>query len=119
MTCRCTCRCEIAQKYTPILPQISTLEHLHENLPEYSSKLIIYFLPKMLYNVGTQCNSIAASNAQRSPFSAEYQAYDIFKRGDRSPLLLFYMIFAALKNAAFSVFYQTERKSINKLLTID
>ncbi len=41
----------------------------------------IYFLPKMLYNVVTQRNSVAASNAQRSLFSAEYQAYDTNARG--------------------------------------
>ena len=33
----------------------------------------------------------AASNAQRSPFFAEYQAYDMKTRKDRSPLLLFYV----------------------------
>jgi len=34
-------------------------------------------------------------------------------------LLLFYTIFAALKDAAFLYFFSNELKIINKLLTID
>ena len=54
-------------------------------------KLIIYFWPTLMYNYLTLAGNTLrqASKAQRSPFSAEYQAYDINARGKVTVVVFF------------------------------
>lgn len=70
----------------------------------------------MLYNVNTQRNSVAASNARRSPFSADYQAYDTFRTRRSVTAVAFFTRSGALW-LRFFVFI--DFKFINYQKTID